>query len=188
MKTSIPIETIISGCKKQQAEYQKALVFRYSELLYAVCYRYLGDRNKAQDVLQESFIKIFKAINNFDPNKGKFEGWIRKITVNESLKYMDRDKLKTITIDDLHKNQLEVSADAIHQLSTDELLEIVSKLPEGYRQVFNLSVIEGYKHREIAEMLGIREVSSRSNLSRAKAILREQLLTIQSQESWVKSM
>lgn len=188
MKLDYDIEEIIAGCKKQQSEYQKALVFRYSDLLYAVCYRYVGDRTKAQDVLQESYIKIFRAIKNFDPNKGVFEAWIRKITVNESLKLIGREKFKTLSIDDIHNNTIEVSADALSKLSNDELLEIVSKLPDGYRQVFNLSVIEGYSHREIAEMLGIQEVSSRSNLSRAKAILREQLLTLQSQESWVKSI
>lgn len=187
MREKDHIETIIAGCKKQQSEYQKALVFRYSELLYAICYRYVGDRAKAQDVLQESFIKIFRAIQNFDPQKGVFEAWIRKITVNEALKLIDKEKLKTISLADIHTNTFEVSASAIAKLNNDELLEVVSQLPDGYRQVFNLSVIEGYNHREIAEMLGIQEVSSRSNLSRAKAILREQLLTLQSQESWVKS-
>ncbi len=188
MNKTYDIQRIIKGCKEQDALFQKQMVVKFSNLLFAVCIRYVGTREHAQDVVQEAFIRIFKAIKNFDPEKGRFESWIRKITVNECLKHLDKRKIKTLELTDYAEGHERTNNQAISKLNKDDLLEVVAQLPDGYRQVFNLSVIEGYNHKEIGEMLGIKEVSSRSNLSRAKVILRDKLLSLQKQESWVKTI
>ena len=184
MKNQLSIEHIVAGCKSGHAECQQALVHRFSGLLYSVCLRYIGDRDKSQDVLQESFIKIFKYINKFDSDRGSLQGWMRKITVNESLKLLNKKSLDTTSLSVDYNDQVKVAPDAITKISVDDLMTIVRTLPDGYRQVFNLAVIEGYSHKEIAVLLNIQEVSSRSNLSRAKAILRKMMVEKQKQEKW----
>lgn len=179
-------EEIVAGCRKGQSACQKALVDRYSESLYTVCLRYMGDESKSKDVLQDSFIRIFKSFKNFDSDKGTLHSWMRKITVNMALKSLKKNAIPTtgFTID-INEN-LSVMPTAIEKMKAEDLMKIIQSLPEGYRQVFNLSVIEGYNHKEISEMLGIEEVSSRSNLSRAKSLLRKKLIAFKKNESWVK--
>jgi len=182
----ISIQDIIHGCQQGKATSQRALVEKYSGILYTVCLRYMKEEMAAQDILQDSFVKIFRAINTFDPKKGSLEGWMRKITVNTALKQLDKRKLKfsSLSIEALNFTSREHSI--VDQLEANDLVSVIRSLPDGYRQVFNLSVIEGYSHREIGKILGIEEVSSRSNLSRAKQILRTKLNSIQSDTSWAK--
>ncbi len=177
---------IISGCKANKSESQKALVQRFSGLLYTICLRYMGDQMKAQDVLQDSFIRIFKYIHNFDPDKGSITSWMRKVTVNTALKNLNKKVPQTTSLSLDYNDRVSVAPEAISNMSVDDLMAIIRTLPDGYRQVFNLSVIEGYNHKEIGEKLGIQEVTSRSNLSRAKQLLRKKLLNHNSKESWVK--
>lgn len=185
MSNQLSIEEIIIGCQKGKANCQKALVDRFSEQLYTVSLRYMGESNLAQDVLQDSFIRVFKAIDNFDPERGSLGGWMRKITVNVALKSLKKKKIKTTGLEvDIH-NMVSVKPEALSNMANEELLEIVKSLPDGYRQVFNLSVIEGYSHKEIGEMMGIKEVSSRSNLSRAKELLRKKLSVFKNSDLWV---
>lgn len=184
--TELSIEDIILGCKRGHSQCQKALVNRYSGLLYSICLRYIGDETKAQDILQDTFIRIFKYIKNFDPDKGSLQAWMRKITVNTALKDLSKKSIKSTTLSIDINDKVSVQPDILSKMAADELLELVRNLPEGFRQVFNLSVIEGYNHKEIAAMLNIKEVSSRSNLSRAKQLLRNKLLEFKSSESWVK--
>lgn len=186
MNKEYSIEAIIDGCKRKKSEYQRTMVFRYSELLYGICIRYLRDKSEAQDVVQEAFVKIFKSIKKHDPSRGSFEGWIRKITVNECLRIIKKKRKHIVSLSELNPINLEIPSGVMAKMTKDEILEIVTQLPDGYREVFNLSVIEGYSHQEIGEMLGIKEASSRSNLSRARAILKEKLLTLQNKESWVQ--
>lgn len=185
MSNQLSIEEIVNGCKKGKAKYQKALVDKFSEQLYTVSLRYMGESNLAQDVLQDSYIRIFKAINNYDPTRGSLGGWMKKITINVALKALGKNKIKTTGLElDIH-NIVSVKPEALSNMANEELLEIVKSLPDGYRQVFNLSVIEGYSHKEIGKMLGIQEVSSRSNLSRAKELLRKKLSVFKNSELWV---
>lgn len=180
------IQDIITGCQKGEANCQRELVNRYSAVLYTVCLRYLKAPMIAQDNLQDSFIKIFKAIKNFDPAKGSLEGWMRKITINTALKKIDRNKLKTSSLTYETAETSYGDPTVIDKLEAEDLIEIIQTLPDGYRQVFNLSVIEGYSHKEIGSLLGIAEVTSRSNLSRAKNILRKKLSTLENISPWVK--
>jgi RNA polymerase sigma-70 factor (ECF subfamily) len=186
MTNQLTIEHIISGCKEGHAKCQQELVHRFSGLLYSVCLRYMGDATKSQDVLQDSFIRIFKYIDTFDSDKGSLQAWMRKITVNVALKSLNKKSLNTTPLSVDYNDKVSVAPDAISNMSAESLMDVIRTLPEGYRQVFNLSVIEGYNHREIGEQLGIAEVTSRSNLSRAKQILRKKLNKYQTNESWAK--
>jgi len=186
MTNQLTIEDIVLGCQNGHAECQQALVHRFSGLLYSVCLRYMGDATKSQDILQDAFIRIFRYIDTFDSNKGSLQGWMRKITVNVALKSLNKKKLDTTSLSVDYNDQISVTPDAITNMSVDSLMDIVRTLPEGYRQVFNLSVVEGYSHKEIGSMLGIADVTSRSNLSRAKQILRKKLNSYQTSESWGK--
>jgi len=148
----------------------------------------MGDETKSQDILQEAFIRIFKAIKTYDSNKGALSTWMRKITVNVALRSLSKKNLEisTLTVD-FHDRQV-IAPEVMNKFNHDDLLKIVQTLPEGYRQVFNLSVIDGYSHKEIGKMLNIKEVSSRSNLSRAKQILRKKLQTFTNSDQWTKTV
>ncbi len=181
------IEEIIEGCKNKQPIYQRALVDGFSDLLYSISLRYVGHPATAQDVLQEAFIRIFKAFKNYDSDKGSLSAWMRKITVNEALKSLNKKKVKYSTLSVDFNEKYGVAPEILRKMDAEDLLKVVQSLPEGYRQVFNLSVIEGYSHKEISQLLGIQPVSSRSNLSRAKQILRKKLNSFKNSETWVRT-
>ncbi len=187
MKKQLTIEEIILGCQQGQAECQRALVDNYSELLYSVCLRYTGDETKSKDILQESFIRIFKFFKSYDSDKGSLTAWMRKITVNVALRSLSKKNLEVSTLTVDLNNRIVVEPEVMANFGKEDLMKIVMTLPDGYRQVFNLSVIEGYSHKEIAEMLGIQEVSSRSNLSRAKQLLRKKIKAFKNSDQWIKT-
>lgn len=149
---------------------------RYSRLLFGVCMRYAGDRAEAEDILQESFLKIYFSIKDYS-GTGSFTGWMRKIVINTAITHYHRN-LK-------HKHYIEIEEYVSAETGTssfeedfftsDELIKVLNELPPGYKMVFNLYAVEGYKHKEIAEMLGIDINTSKSQYSRAKAVLREKL-------------
>lgn len=169
---------IIQGCKDKKAIYQKALVKRFAPMLLSVCRRYCGQSGHAQDVLQESLIRIFKSFENFDGSKGSLEGWMRKIAINTALKYFDKNSFKK-KVSSLKEAELStIEPDILTKLQTQDLMRLIEFLPEGYRHVFNLYAIEGYSHKEISTMLGIRESSSRSNLTRARNILKKEIMKL----------
>jgi len=187
LKKQLTVENIISGCRKGQADCQRALVDNYSELLYSVCLRYTGDETKSKDVLQESFIRIFKFFKSYDPAKGALTAWMRKICVNVALRSLSKKNLEVSTLSIDLNNRIVVQPEVLSNFGKEDLMKVVMTLPDGYRQVFNLSVIEGYSHKEIADMLGIQEVSSRSNLSRAKQLLRKKLQAFKNADQWIKT-
>jgi RNA polymerase sigma-70 factor (ECF subfamily) len=142
--------------------------------MFGICLRYAGNYHDAEDILQEGFIKVFEKINQYG-FKGAFEGWIRKVMVNTALeKY--RMHFQTVPI---HDNQAEIEHEGESELVTDievnELLRIIQELTPRYRVVFNLYALEGYSHKEISDMLQISEGTSKSNLSRARAILQDKV-------------
>ena len=142
--------------------------------MYAICYRYLKDSMEAEDVLVTSFTKIFEKIDQFK-NEGSFEGWIRRIVVNEALTCLRRNRSMYLETEldqvDYDPNYNNLS----DHLEAEDLLQLVKELPSGYRIVFNLYAIDGYSHKEIAESLGISENTSKSQLSRARTYLQKQL-------------
>jgi RNA polymerase sigma-70 factor (ECF subfamily) len=146
----------------------------------AICRRYAGPQY-AEDVMQDSFIRVFQYLGQYR-NEGSFEGWIRRICVNTCIRHLE--KAKRLTIDYYGEGLPEhgMEPDVISRMSANELLDLIDKIPDGYRTVFNLSVIEGFQHKEIAQMLGIEESSSRSQLTKARKFIQRSLEATQKVE------
>ena len=167
---------IIEGCARHDRRAQKMLYEKYSRLLMAVCMRYAGDRAEAEDILQDSFLKIFFRIGDFT-GTGSFEGWLRKVVVNTAITHYHMNyKYKFhVDIEEYVSNETGVSGFDEDYFTADELYKVLSELPKGYRMIFNMYAIEGYKHKEIARMLKIDANTSKSQYSRAKAVIRARL-------------
>ena len=170
-------EALIKGCQKNKPRFQKALVDRYSGLLFTIARRYAKDNFEAEDILQESLTKILLNIHKF-VLEGSFEGWMRRITVNTALKKVSKQKY-LLDLEQADALIPEVSPDVFATLHAEELLNLISKLPDGYRQIFNLYAIEAYSHVEIAEMLGISESTSRSQYMRSRRMLQSMVLQLE---------
>lgn len=151
---------------------QSMLYERYSPKMLAICLRYMADMMEAEDVMIEGFMRIFDKIGQFN-FKGSFEGWMRRIMVNEALMRLRKKKIINVELEEVRQESGGVSVES--NLNAEELLKLVNELPVGYRTVFNLYAIEGYSHAEIAEQLDISEGTSKSQLSRARALLQERL-------------
>jgi RNA polymerase sigma-70 factor (ECF subfamily) len=163
---------IIQGCIENKASAQEKLYALYSRRMMAICLRYTRSRAEAEDIFHEAFIKVFKNIGMW--HGGSFEGWMRRIFVNTAINHFHQNRKYFDHVDTSYaESMLSSTEDIISQLSNQELLEIISRLPEGYKMIFNLHVVEGYNHAEIAEMLNIAEGSSKSQLSKAKAYLKK---------------
>lgn len=146
--------------------------------MYAVCLRYARSSSDAADILQEGFVKVFTKLDQFQ-FQGSFEGWIRRIMVNTALRAYQRQRFDYESSGYEQLPEAPVDPDAVSNLSEAELLRLISRLPDGYRVVFNLVAIEGYSHAEAAEMLNIQESTSRSQLTKARRWLCEQLEILQ---------
>ena len=166
---------LIESCKKGNRVAQKVLYDRLASRMFPVCMRYVGDRTLAEDILQDGFITLFTRLNSFK-GEGSFEGWARRIFVTTALMHLrKKDALKMS--DDLEAAR-GLRTDVTGQIETigyKELMEIVMGLPTGFRTVFNMYAVEGYSHKEIADILGISEVTSRTQYSRARALLQSKI-------------
>jgi RNA polymerase sigma factor (sigma-70 family) len=151
---------------------QEEMYRRFSPRMYAVCLRYAGNAEEAEDILQEGFIKIFKKLDSFRGD-GSFEGWVRRVFVNTAIEHFRRKRyLQPVT--EKEENTIEgKSLSALDGLAEKDILALIKELSPGYRTVFNMYVVEGYTHKEIGDMLGISEGTSKSQLSRAKVILQD---------------
>ena len=164
---------LINGCLEGDRRSQKILYDKFSAKMYAVCLRYMGNADDAQDILQDGFIKVFKNLDKFR-GEGSFEGWIRRIMANTAIEQLRRKKINFTTSD--KEELLEYKAPgAVDNLSEKDLLKIVSELSPGYRTVFNMYVVDGFGHKEIGEIMGISEGTSKSQLARARMILQEKV-------------
>jgi RNA polymerase sigma factor (sigma-70 family) len=166
-------ESLIQGCLRAEPKAQRRLYEKYAGRFMAICCRYVSDEMEAEDLLIEGFMKIFERLGQFK-NEGSFEGWMRRVMVNECLMYLRTKKRQgyETSYEDILYEQ-DASDDQSSNLEAEELLKMISQLPTGYRTVFNLYAIEGYAHAEIAEMLGITESTSKSQLSRARVMLQK---------------
>lgn len=169
---------IIEGCVKCNRKAQKMLFDKYSPVLFAICLRYSKNREEAEDVLQEGFVKIYSNIKQYKGN-GSFEGWLKKIMVNtaisnyrNSLKYYYHEEIGDLSEDISDEGEPE------YEYSFADLMRIINELPDGYRVIFNMYVIEEYKHKEIAEILDIDVGTSKSQFSRAKKMLQKKLFEL----------
>lgn len=170
---------IIKGCINGISKFQYELFMRYSESLFATCVRYVGYEDQAKDVLQESFLAIFKYIQNYNADKGSLFTWMNKICINQSLKHIKSSYTVIDFGEEDHSSVADVNPSVMELLEANELFNEIIKLPEPYRTVFNLYEIEGFTHLEIANLLKIQEVSSRSILSRAKKLIIAHLQNLQ---------
>lgn len=166
---------IVNACRKGDRGAQKQLYDALSAKMFAVCIRYMGDRQDAEDVLQEGFVTLFTKIGMFS-GEGSFEGWARRIFVNTAL--MSLRKKDALKMSDGLDSAQEMSIgqpSQIQDMGYKEIMQLVASLPAGYRTVFNMYVVEGYSHNDIADALGISAVTSRSQLQRARMLLQEKI-------------
>ena len=169
-------EALLQGCVQNKAAAQKALYELYCAKMMAVCYRYAHNREDAQDMLQEGFIKVFSQIHTFE-NRGALEGWIRRIVVHTCINILKKNKKFNESVDLIHASALHENENAIPSImQAKQVVECIRLLPVGYKTVLNLYAIEGFSHREIGQMLDIEESTSRSQYTRAKAMLEDILV------------
>ena len=164
------LDELIIQCKKQDAKAQGELYKRYSGILFSICLRYSPNYTEAEDSLQDSFLTIFKKVDQFK-GKGSFEGWIKRITVNTVLQKYRKKRVFDIAREDQIPDEIDVEVED-DGIPLDFLLKIIQELPDRYRLVFTMYVMDDYAHKEIAEMLGISDGTSKSNLARARMILK----------------
>ncbi|MFY8127348.1 MAG: RNA polymerase sigma factor [Chitinophagaceae bacterium] len=169
---------MIKGCISQKVQCQKALFNTYAPKFMTVCLRYAVDTMEAEDFLQEGFVRIFNNLHQFK-FEGSFEGWMRRIVVNVCLKKLQKKKIIFNEISEEYATMPIIDANAYAHLGENDLLKLINNLPEGYRIVFNLNVIEGYSHEEIAKMLNVQPSTSRSQLVKARKMLQQQILELQ---------
>ena len=168
-------QKLIRLCRKGDRVAQKALYDQLAPKMFPVCIRYAGDRTVAEDLLQDGFVTLFSRLDSYKGD-GSFEGWARKVFVNTALMYLrKKDALKMSEELDSARNMASVYSTQVQDIGYKELMKLISSLPTGFRTVFNLYVLEGYSHKEIAEMLDITEVTSRTQLSRARIWLQNKI-------------
>lgn len=180
-RTSLAINEhkIIKKCLRNNAQAQRTLYDVHKVKWFMICLRYASNKAEAEDMLQEGLISIFKDLNQFDSKKATFSAWSNKVMVNAALQHIRKWKKLNFNKDiDDYKDQLTNNEDVFDNLGAKELMGFVQNLPDGYRVVFNLYVMEGYKHKEIAEMLSISVSTSKTQLLKAKRMLRNQLETV----------
>jgi len=174
------LKSIIEGCLRKERKYQFKLYEKYYGKMMGVCYRYANDRDEADDLVQQGFIKLFKNLHRYE-FKGSFDGWIRRIFVNTAIDHIRRKKNKPLLLgedahlDAFNRDKEHDPFDKVEELDPKLVIDAIAKLTPAYKAVFNLYVIEDYAHKEIAEMLGISVGTSKSNLSKSKQNLRKYL-------------
>lgn len=166
---------LVQKCMKNDRAAQKQMYEWLAPRMFAVCLRYVGDRESARDVMHDAFITLFSKLGSYK-GEGAFEGWARRVFITASLMHLrKKDVLKYAEDVQTHGNDMGYDPSVIDRMDAQSLLKIVSQMPAGFRTVFNMYAIEGYSHQEIAKELGITEGGSRSQLSRAKVWLKDKL-------------
>ncbi|MFT6815074.1 MAG: RNA polymerase sigma factor (sigma-70 family) [Sphingobacteriales bacterium] len=172
-------QSLIQGCIDEERVCQKLLFEIHSPFLMAISYRYAGNRVDAEDILQDAFVKIFQKITTFQ-NQGSFEGWLKRITVNTALEHL-RKKIQLVSITEMPEMET-TNPTPIQHLQKKDMMNLIKELSDGCRVVFNLFVVEGYKHQEIAKILDISVGTSKSQLNRAKELLKKKINFIERSE------
>ncbi len=169
-------EAILQGCLKNHAAAQRELYQRYSPKMLAVCFRFAHNREDAEDMLQDGFIKVFLQMHTFQ-SKGAFEGWIRRIIVHTCINHLKKNKRFNESVDIMQASTAQIREESIPSIvQAKQIVDCIRLLPIGYRTVLNLYAIEGYSHKEISGMLDIEESTSRSQYTRARQMLEDILI------------
>ena len=167
------LEELILNCKKQDLKSQEELYKRFSGVLFSVCLKYSSNYHDAEDNLQDAFITIFKRIEQFK-GTGSFEGWMKRVTVNTVLQKYRKQRVFNLSNEEQIKEEADVKVEDC-AIPLDYLLKIVQELPDRYRLVFTMYVLDNYPHKEISEIVGISVGTSKSNLARARKILKNKI-------------
>jgi RNA polymerase sigma factor (sigma-70 family) len=169
---------VLQGCLNHDPSSQKLLYERYKISMFTLCLRYATDRSDAEDILQDGFLQIFKQLHQFDSSRGVLEAWMRKVVINTALQQIRKKKMSFVEMNDAQP-QLSTDEDVVSNMSLKELLLHIRRLPTGYRTVFNMYVIDGMQHNEIAEMLNITVSTSKTQLFKAKQLLKKSITEAQ---------
>lgn len=174
--------TFIKRLKENDSKAQSVFYQQLAPKMYGICLRFALINEDADDILQDGFIRVFNHIKDFR-GEGSLEGWVRRTIVNTAINYYKKKIKQGIKIDlEYVKGKVKETNNIVEKMAADELLQLISELPPGYRTVFNLNVIEGYTHKEIGKMLEISENTSKSQLSRARASLQKKIFSIRDKE------
>jgi RNA polymerase sigma-70 factor (ECF subfamily) len=171
-------QEIIQGCIRQNKQCQYLLFQQYAGRFMTLCLRYAADQMEAEDMMQDGFVAIFKNIEQYKSD-GPVAAWMRRVMVNAALNVLRKKKLHFIDIDNSTAYQAQVETYSYSNLGEDDLLKLINALPNGYKVVFNLSVIEGFSHDEIGKMLDIQPATSRSQLVKARKMLQQQIIQLE---------
>lgn len=172
---SLTEESLVKGCCRRDQRAQRKLYEKFAPVMYPLCLRYVKEISEAEDVMISGFMKAFDKIDTYT-GKGSLNGWLRKIMINQALGHLRKNKTMYLEVDLDATDYLPSLSPDMDHLEAEDLMNLVRQLPLGYRTVFNLYAIEGYSHKEIAQLLGISENTSKSQLSRARGLLQKQLL------------
>lgn len=167
-------EQIREGCFRGDRRFQQMLYDMFSSKMFGVCMRYANEYNAAQDLLQEGFVKVFRNIDKFR-GEGSFEGWVRRIFVNTAIEHYRKQVNLYALVDNDAKAYENYDSNALETLKEQDIVKMIQKLSHGYRTVFNLYVVEGYSHKEIGDLMGISEGTSKSQLARARYLLQKMI-------------
>ncbi|MBS1502305.1 MAG: RNA polymerase sigma factor [Bacteroidetes bacterium] len=181
MNTDNNLGQMWEGCLRNDRKQQEALYRALAPKMLAVCLRYAGDKDEAQDILQEGFIKMFNNVHKYRGD-GNLEGWIRRIMVHTAISRYRKLKPMVLVEDMAENHEESTTSHNANNLEVNDLMKLVQQLPQAYRSVFNMYAIEGYSHQEIGRKLGITELLSRTTLYRARNILKEKLAQLTSIE------
>ncbi len=169
---------LLKDCQKGKPKAQRMLYEKYKQEMINLCMRYADSRASAEDIFQDSFVKVFKNIQNVK-EPGSLYFWIRKVVIHTAINHYHKEKNRLFheDINELNEQLKEEDQDIISQLNAEEVLRMVNELPDGYRIVFNLYVVDGFKHHEIADMLGVTESTSKTQLRKARLLLQKKIQT-----------
>jgi RNA polymerase sigma factor, sigma-70 family len=169
-------QNLVSGCQRNDNAYRRYLYEHYAQKMLGICFRYIGDKTTAEDVLHDGFIRVFESIHSFQyRGEGSLRAWMSRVFINQALEFLRKRNLTEFLSPEELKETESVSEDDFETIPLDTLMSFITELPVGYRTVFNLSTFEDMSHKEIANVLNINESSSRSQLSRAKTVLAEKI-------------
>ena len=183
MNTDINLNRMWEGCLQNDRKQQEALYRALAPKMLAVCMRYANDRDEAQDILQEGFIKMFNNVHKYRGD-GNLEGWIRRIMVHTAISRYRKLKPMVLVEDMAEEGAMSSASQNANNLEVNDLMKLIQQLPQAYRSVFNMYAVEGYSHQEIGNKLGITELLSRTTLYRARNILKEKLSQLTSREQY----
>lgn len=170
-------DQLIERCKKRDRAAQKILYDQYAGLMLGICMRYVYERSEAEDILQEGFLKIFLKIGEFE-GRGSFEGWLKRVFVNTAITHYHKNSKHNkyhYEINDMQETKFDKETYNESEFTSGELFNVINSLPDGYKMIFNLYAVEGYKHKEISKLLNIDINTSKSQYSRAKKLIRKKL-------------